>query len=368
MQPSELARIPKLETLHFSSTRSCNLGCVFCYARATRGRTEQLPLDIVGTIAREAAELGARRVILSGGEPLMRADWRDVASIFDACQMEVSLATNGTLIDEEAAAFLQSLRKVTISISVDGDEAVHDRLRDEPGAHRRTMRALEALTKVGIAFDVNTTIFRENLSQVSFLTKLSRDYHCNVRLTLLHPNGRGKSVADSALESEEILRLREYCHIIGQHGGRIFLNLPPLLQYVEDIIPSRGVACGWAVNFCGVLPNGDVSICGVADGTPELVAGNVFQKSLMEIWSSSPLFQKTRSFDVKDLRGVCGCCPFKGLCGGACRLSAFRTHNDLLAPYELCQRFYDLGYIPEEVLEVPNAPEYKATGKQLASD
>jgi len=41
------------------------------------------------------------------------------------------------------------------------------------------------------------------------------------------------------------------------------------------------------------------------------------------------------------------------ICGGACRLSAFREDNDFPAPYRLCQDFYDLGYIPEAALESP---------------
>src|SRR5438876_12364687 len=90
--------VPMLNTIHFNSTKSCNLGCSFCYDKAVRGRTENLPLEVVRTLAREAAELGARRVILSGGEPMVRADFRDVARAFDEAGMEVSLATNGTLL------------------------------------------------------------------------------------------------------------------------------------------------------------------------------------------------------------------------------------------------------------------------------
>jgi radical SAM protein with 4Fe4S-binding SPASM domain len=342
---------PRLDTIHFNATKSCNLGCVFCYDNAVRGKTENLPLDVVRTVAEDAAALGARRVILSGGEPMARADWRDVASIFDAQNMEVSLATNGTLITDDVAAFLATLRQVTISISVDGDHENHDRLRRQEGALARTLSGLESLHRAGLKFDINATLSRDNVTDVPFLTRLARNYGCSVRLSLLHPNGRATSMHDNALSPEEIFELREYCHVLRKTAGlNVFVNLPPLLQYLEEIIPGRGAACGWAENFCGVLSNGDVSICGVASDEPHLVAGNVKERRFRDIWAESSLFAFTRSLRTENLKGICGRCPFNSICGGACRLSAYREAGDMLAPYALCQQFLEAGYVPEDIL------------------
>ncbi len=344
--------VPPLDTIHFNATKTCNLGCVFCYDKAVRGKTENLPLDIVAQIAEDAAGLGARRVILSGGEPMARRDWREVATIFDRAGMEVSLATNGTLIDDSAAMFLASLSNATISISIDGDHATHDRLRDEKGALARTLAGMDALRRAGLGFDVNATLSKMNIADVPFLTKLARDYGCTMRLSLLHPNGRGTAFDNQALEPEQIFELREYCRVLRKSTGmNIFVNLPPLLMYLDEVIPGRGAACGWAMNFCGVLSNGDVAICGVASDEPDLVAGNVKQRRFREIWSELPLFRYTRSLRNEDLKGICGRCPFNSVCGGACRLSAFREGGDLLASYAQCQSFYEAGYIPEDILE-----------------
>jgi hypothetical protein len=161
----------------------------------------------------------------------------DVASTFAHVGMEVSLATNGTMINDDVVAFLESLPKVSVSVSLDGDAENHDRLRDLVGAHRRTTDGIEALIRGGIEVDVNATIFVENLVDVPYLTKLARDLDIDVRLSLLHPNGRGQGMEDGALRPDDILRLREYCHIMRAHGIRIFLNLPPLLQYLDEVIP-----------------------------------------------------------------------------------------------------------------------------------
>jgi len=303
----------KLDTIHFNATKTCNLGCAFCYDNAVRGRTESLPLEVIRNLASDAAMLGARRVILSGGEPMARKDWRDVAKIFDAAGMEVSLATNGTLISKKTAEFLAGLKKCTLSISVDGSQPVHDFLRGEPGAYARTIGGLKALKEFGVPFDLNATIFRTNFSEIAHLTKLSRDFDCDMRFSLLHPNGRGEeSMQVAALQLDEIFRLREFCHVMRVNAGiRVFVNLPPLLQYLDEIIPGRGAACGWAVNFCGVLANGDVTICGVASDEPHLVAGNIKEKRCAEIWRESPAFAYTRSLEIANLKGICGRCPFK---------------------------------------------------------
>lgn len=348
----EDAPLQRLDTIHFNATKTCNLSCAFCYDSAVRGKTKNLPLSVINNLIADAAELGARRVILSGGEPLSRNDWRSIAKAFDNAGMEVSLATNATLIDSDVVQFLTTLQNVTISLSLDGGKDVHDRLRGQEGAFERTIGGMHALNEHGLKFDINTTLSKLNISEVPTLTRIARDFSCSLRFTLLHPNGRGHELDTEALEPDSILEIREYCHVIqNNYGADIYVNLPPLLQYLDEITPSRGISCGWAAHFCGILANGDVSICGVASDQPTLIAGNILESSFKGIWLNSSLFKYTRSLKIENLRGVCGRCPFKQLCGGACRLSAFKQYGDMLSPYGVCQSFYELGYIPDELLE-----------------
>lgn len=342
----------RLEVLHINTTKTCNLACVFCYDNAERAKTPLLPLDVYERVAEDAIGLGLRKVILSGGEPLTRKDWRDIAGLFCRDDIEVSLATNGTLIKPETVAFLADLPRYSMSISIDGGAQVHDRIRGKQGAFDATLKGLALLKEAGIRFDINATLSRDNLSEVSALARIARDFKCYVRLSLLHPNGRGSKMEEGCLDADEIFRVREYCHVLRSSGGiNLHLNLPPLLCYLDDIHPARGAACGWATHYCGLMANGDVTICGVASGETGLIAGNVRDQSLADIWRNSELFNTTRAFRTEDLKGVCGRCPFNAFCGGACRLSAYRQDGDFLAPYFLCQSFYDQGYIPEDLLD-----------------
>jgi len=296
----------QLHTIHFNSTKSCNLSCSFCYDNAIRGHSANLELDTIRQLAFDIAQCGGRRVILSGGEPLTRNDWQAIAMEFDQYDMEVSLATNGTLIKDHTIDFLKTLKNPTLSISLDGGEKVHNQIRGSDTAYQRTIAGLEKLKNSAIPFHLNSVLFKDNISQIGILTKIARDFDCSVRLTLLHNNGRADEMNTEAFDAEEILMIREYCHVMRGQGVNIFLNLPPLLQYVDEIIPGRGAACGWAENFCGVLANGDVTICGVASNEPQLVAGNILKERFADIWQNAELFSKTRTFDTCDLKGVCG--------------------------------------------------------------
>ncbi len=345
-------KVARLEALHINATKTCNLACTFCYDNAQRAKSKNLPLSVYEGIVDDACSLGLQKVILSGGEPLTRGDWRDIALLFAARGVEISLATNGTLITQDVADFMAGLEHYSISISLDGAEQAHDRIRGRKGAYAKTLNGLRILKKAGVKFAINTTLSRDNVGDVKDLARIARDFQCYVRLSLLHPNGRAENMGSQALDAEEIFRVREFCHLLYKSSGvNIHINLPPLLQYLDEIMPTRGSACGWAKHYCGLLDNGDVTICGVASGEKDLIAGNVLHDSLDHIWRNAPLFQKTRNFENRDIKGICGRCPFNDFCGGACRLSAYREAGDFLAPYFLCQRFYDLGHIPEALLD-----------------
>jgi radical SAM protein with 4Fe4S-binding SPASM domain len=156
---------------------------------------------------------------------------------------------------------------------------------------------------------------------------------------------------------EQILALREFCHELRQRGSKVFLNVPPLLQYAEDVIPIRSPSCGWTKSYCGVTYDGYVTICGVAGADETLHVGNIMEQPFDEIWLNAPLFRELRTLTSDDLRGVCRRCPVRVECGGACRLSAYKSKHDFTASYGMCQTFFDRGYIPDDVLDPAVASE-----------
>ncbi|MDO5632068.1 MAG: radical SAM protein [Paracoccus sp. (in: a-proteobacteria)] len=341
-----------LHTLHLNVTNTCNLSCSFCYINAVKAKTLDVPLDRIRTLAQECTALNCQRVIISGGELFARKDWFHICKAFDDQQIEVSLVTNGTLLDDRKLDQLGTLKLLSILISLDGDKKNHDSIRGMDGAHEKTVAAIRNCAGRGFFTQVNCTIIKRNKSDVPVLTEISLETGVPFRFSLLNPyNGRGPNLLPDALDVTEILELRDFCHKVRKRGAKVFLNVPPLLLPPEDVIPIRSPACGWTESYCGITHDGHVTICGVAGADKTLHQGNIMERSFVDIWRNSPLFNSLRALGTGDLKGICGRCKLRDICGGACRLSAYKGSGDFTQSYKMCQTFYDYGLIPENALD-----------------
>jgi radical SAM protein with 4Fe4S-binding SPASM domain len=338
--------------LHFNVTNTCNLGCSFCYIDAVKAKTAQIPIERVRTLASEARSVGGLRVIVSGGEAFIRKDWWDILDAFAAEGFVLSIVTNGTLLTQATVDRLGSFDDLTVLVSLDGDADHHDVIRGRRGAHKTTVAGIKRLQAAGVAVQINATIIKSNFADVPYLTRLARELGISMRLSLLNAyNGRGQAVVAEALNVEEIQRLSAYCHEVRKLGSTVFVNLPPLLLASEDIIPIRSPACGWTNSYCGVTHDGYVTICGVAGADESLYVGNVLEESFADIWLNAPLFNHLRSLSHENLTGICSRCTYREDCGGACRLSAYKSNNDFTASFSMCQAFFDAGAVDETRLD-----------------
>lgn len=135
----------KLELLH-----ACNLRCAFCYTdspRHTVARTADLSDDEWRAVAEQAIELGVVETVLTGGEPLMRADLLlELVERFDAAGVGVSMNTNGWFLDERVADRLACTPNLHVHVSIDGaTPELHDDSRGVPGSWDRAIRAVDRL-------------------------------------------------------------------------------------------------------------------------------------------------------------------------------------------------------------------------------
>jgi AdoMet-dependent heme synthase len=347
-----VATSPRLHTFHFNVTNTCNLSCSFCYIDAVRTKTSFVSLDRIRTLAAEARSVGGLRVVVSGGEAFMRPDWYQTLTAFADEDFTISVVSNGTLLSPDVVQKLRQFERMSILVSLDGDAERHNAIRGGKGAHAKTLSGLRRLREAGLEVQVNATIIKDNLADVSYLTKLSRDLDLSMRFSLLNPyNGRAAEVSSVALDITEVLALREYCHEVRLLGSRVFINLPPLLQYSEDVLPMRSPSCGWTKSYCGVTYDGNVTICGVAGADESLYVGNIMRESFADIWLNAPLFNQLRTLSHTHLTGVCSRCKYRVECGGACRLSAYKGSGDFTAPYSMCQGFYDAGAVDSNFLD-----------------
>lgn len=313
----------------WETTAACNLHCSYCRASAKASPDEdELSSEEALAFIDEVAAL-CPMLILSGGEPLLRADIFDLARHATGLGMRVSLATNGTLLGPSVVDQIVSSGISRVSISLDGaSEVMHDRIRG-PGSFKAALEGIRSLQ--GRAdFQINFTITKKNADEVSAILCLAEALGAKaLHFFFLVPTGRGREEdLISAGRQEELLRMIESER--SQRGLEIQVTCAP--QYARLTRASAkgrgGGGCLAGSRFVFVSRRGEVYPCGYLP----LLAGSIRDKRFTEIWDSSPVLRALRE---RDLKGKCGSCSFRQACGG-CRARAFALTGDYLGPDPLC--------------------------------
>ena len=338
-------------------TYRCNLKCRHCYSNAGKSSQEMTTEEALNVVD-QLADFGVVALAFSGGEPLMRKDFFEVAKHAADCGLYVSLATNGTLIGKSTAKKLKDIGVHYVEISLDGSCAkTHDTFRGFDGAFEMALRGLKNCIEQNLCTSIATTLTKMNLREIPEILELAEKIGVN-RFTLFNfiPTGRGEEIVlqdVSPKEREEIMlfmlnKLLTGCKVtilttIPQLArvavtyqnpeGEVFI---PMAHMQTTKVSGRALAladfiggCGAGRLYCAIEPNGDVKPCVFIP----IVVGNVKNEEFRDIWLNSDLFNALRNRE--NLKGACGKCEFKYICGG-CRARALAYNHDILAPDPGC--------------------------------
>ncbi len=138
---AEVPRWTKPRTALVMLNRRCNLRCAFCDHWRSR---DDLPREAVDAVIEQAADVGLGLLVLTGGEPFLRRDLFEIVARAREAGLGVNVTTNGTLIERRIRQ-LQAAPPHSISVSIDGEDETHDRLRGRPGTARRAWAGLARL-------------------------------------------------------------------------------------------------------------------------------------------------------------------------------------------------------------------------------
>ncbi|PIP39076.1 MAG: heme b synthase [Desulfobacterales bacterium CG23_combo_of_CG06-09_8_20_14_all_51_8] len=354
-KPSEDAGASALRLVAWETTRNCNLNCAHCRASATMGPySGELDTRASLRLLDQIAETGQPIVILTGGEPLLRPDIFELARYGTGKGLRMVMAPNGTLVNDKNAKQMAASGIQRISISLDGAaKERHDAFRGVDGAFDSAMRGIRAAKAAGIEFQINTTISKLNYDQIPAILKLAEDLEAvALHIFLLVPTGRGKYIIDQEISADEYestlnwfydqrdktrLQLKATCaphyyRILRQRAKADGKSVTFQTHGLDAV--TRG--CLGGTGFCFISHTGIVQPCGFLD----LPCGDVTRQSFAEIWNTSDIFLNLRNY--KNLKGKCGICEYKAVCGG-CRARAFEAAGDYLAEEPLCA--YQSGHL-----------------------
>lgn len=342
----------------WETTQACDLACVHCRACAQPVRSAlELSTIEANRLIDQVAELRAPVFVLTGGDPLKRPDIFELVEYATTCGVRISLTPSATpLLTREAIVKLKQCGLARLAISLDGPTPeIHDAFRRVPGSFEWTLRAVQWAREAELPAQINTTITRHNLQYLDAMISLLERLDIVLwSVFFLVPTGRGSAIdLITAEEFEQVFEnLYETSRRVrfdiksteAQHYRRFLLQRRTEekrkgnVQAASPAIGSsptsdgigrapRGINDGKGFVFVSHL--GEV----FPSGFLPISAGNVRRQSLAELYRHSPLFTSLR--DTSNLKGKCGVCEFREVCGGS-RARAYALTGDLFAEEPCC--------------------------------
>jgi radical SAM protein with 4Fe4S-binding SPASM domain len=345
--------------LPWRCTFGCDFKCVHCTSAGKPPVGDEISTATAKTLVDQAYEFGATFFGVTGGEALLRKDLFDVIAYARKVGMNTSIITDGRLLDERA--FEQILRnEVKVSVSIDGGEITNDIVRGK-GAYAASIKTIEALSREKLLNCLVYTLanISENVTNVNeqdFRAVLDLAEKYGARWVIYHGMIPYSSDPNSLKACPSAAQNEWAWNKLYDLRG-VYKSKPDINVYYPSfarVAKQRGIGdwdnwynhfflgrCFFG-KFMSIAENGDAIPCSYNDVHR---FGNIKTQSIQSIWGTmqnNDFFQKAR--DKNLLKGKCGVCEYKEICGG-CRTSAFFFTGDILGPDPQC------AYVPKALRE-----------------
>lgn len=319
-------------TINWSLSYSCNFSCSHCYSRGVS--VSELATDSIKQIIDKISAAKIPFINFGGGEPLIIKDLVEITKYAVSKRLNVSMNSNGYLLDEKMAKKIKDAGFTSVGISIDSASAkVHDKFRNMDGSFDRAVKALQNLHDAKVKTTMSSVISKINFKEFKSLYKLAKDNH--VSQLFLHNfkcTGKGftnreeydltplewKSFYKEALEYKE------------KHKDVDISFDDPVMAALDDHQRDalvKGSTCGKV--SLHIRPNGDITPCGFI----EIVIGNILKDDIKEVWDKSEVLDKMRH---KTPQGKCKSCASYEECVGGCTARALALTGDINNPDPHC--------------------------------
>jgi radical SAM protein len=360
----------------WETTKACLLACKHCRAKAIRKpRPEELSHAQGMRLIDQLTEFGEPypALLLTGGDPLMRDDFFGLVEHAKSLGIYVAVAASVTpKLNASTISRMVALGVDIMSVSLDGASAgTHDRLRGIQGTWGETIHSLALAKQAGLRAQINTTVMKSNLEELADIFHIVKETGAVAwEVFFLIRTGRGAAL--EALEPEECEEVMHFLYDAAHYGvpvrtaegpnfrrvrverekglgppnGKLFRRLSTRLQALEGApthpmtVKSTNTRDGKGIVF--IAHDGEV----YPSGFLPVAAGRVPTDDLERIYCSSPIFTALR--DSSNLKGRCGRCEYKEICGGS-RSRAFAEYGDPFEEDPSCP------YLPDGKLAAPYA-------------
>lgn len=334
----------------WNSTKTCNLKCRHCYMSSDNKKYQnELTTQEAKSFIDDLADFHVPVLLFSGGEPLIRPDFFELAEYAQAKGVRPTLSTNGTLITRDVAQRIKDIGVGYVGISLDGLQDVNDQFRGVEGAFQKAMEGIQNCVAVGQRVGLRFTINHHNIQELENIFDFIERENIN-RVCFYHLvySGRGTAMKNQDVTAEESRRamdiiirrtkdfedrgLEKEILTVDNHCDGVYMYLKALAEgndqqaaqikkYISMNGGNRsGIAFGEVDPFGYVHPD---------QFTQHHTFGNVRDRKFSEIWqdTSNPIMAGLK--DRKPLlKGRCSQCRFLENCNGNFRTRAEAVTGD----------------------------------------
>jgi len=348
-----------LYILPWRCTFACNSNCAHCASAAKPPFPDEIGTQDALRLVDQVHDFGASWFGISGGEPLLRKDLFEIISYAKKVGLNASIITDGRLLDRNAFEEIVK-NEVRVSISIDGAEEINDIVRGK-GAYASAVSAIKKLSAAGLLnclvytfANVNGAGTNVNVNDFTHVLDLAKQY--GARWVIYHGfipySKEAKNLKADPTPQQYEWALNQLYDLQATYKGKPEINV--YCPFFARIAKQRGLAdfdkwfnhfflgrCFFG-KFMSIAENGDAIPCSFND---VYRLGNVKEKSLKTIWENiqaSEFLAKVR--DKSNLKGKCGVCEYREICGG-CRTAAEFYTGDVFGSDPRC------AYIPKILRE-----------------
>ena len=303
----------------------CNMRCLHCGTAAGEKRKDELNTEEALKLIDDLAELGCEFLTLSGGEPLLQKDWKELARRLKERKVKLGIVTNGWCVNEEVARDFKEIEMNMVGVSFDGTEKTHDMIRRTKGSYKKAYQALKMIKESGQKVCALTQVSKLNLEELDLIYQDLLDIGIPLwRIQMTTSTGRMCEMRDGSMTPEDMPELaRKIIEI--RDEKKIEIDVGENIGYYGELGDDlwRGypyLGCYAGCRVIGIESNGNIKGC--LSMPEEFVEGNIRQRPLKEIWFDMSLFSYNRKFSPDKAEGFCKDCPHLKMCRCGCSTTA----------------------------------------------
>lgn len=308
-----------LSCLMWECTLKCDLSCRHCVNNCRRRQdVRDMPMDdflnVIDSVTPHV-DPNSTMIVITGGEPLLRHDLEECGYELNKRGYPWGIVTNGYSMTPARLERLADAGLSAVTVSLDGLEDTHNRMRGSAGSFGRVVETLRLLARKrkDIVYDVATCVTPESIGHIDDIKELL--LWAGVERWRIHtvsPVGMGNGGQELLLPPVRFRELLDYIKKLRQEGEiNVGYGCDGFLGGYEAEVRDGFHFCRAGINIASVLADGSISSCPNMDR--EFIQGNIYKDDFMDVWNNRFSACRDRSWTKT---GKCGGCKYYKYCLG----------------------------------------------------